>query len=239
MINVYILTLYPNLSDKIVQLNELIIDIGNQRLPIINPKNSDGSIMPKIVWKFKMYMEIAKHRIYDFSISVCEECNLGNIGAAFVLTRCIFENEVYIFDVMEQLKKYINEKNFAGCNELIFNRLLGVKIQRKDMPIIPNVLTMIDKLNKVIPGFKVHYDQLCEFSHPNYFAMMHLYAEMHHESNVYVGINRAYSIKESNIALLINSLIPSLKAIKLFLEDIDKLYPALTELSNDDEKKKV
>lgn len=235
MFNVFTRQLYPNLLDKIIELEGFIQDIIYLREPAIDP--SGKPVMPKVVWKLKTYVEITKHRVADFSIAVCNEWNMGNVGAAFVLVRCIYENQAYIFDILNQIESFIQNKDFNSCDDLIMNRLFGTKISQAGLPKIQNVLTVIDKLDKTIPGYRHHYDILSEFSHPNYWAMAQLYCKFHEKPYVHSEISSACGVNENNLDFLINSMIPSFMAFKDFLKSIDQIYPELTKLSNEDEDK--
>lgn len=238
MFNVHTRKLYPDLVPEMERVEALTRNILHTVSASVDPKNQDGTVMPKIVWKYKSYMEISKQRILDFVLSVANEWNYGNVGATFVLLRCIYENEAYLYDIYLQLGNFIEKKDFNSCNELIMNRLFGIKMEKEGFPKISNVLTAVNKLNKLIPGFREIYDNLSELSHPNCLAM-NLYAEFHETPYIHTHVDAALALTKRNFSTILNSITPSLMMIENLFKKIETLYPALTSLSDEDQKKSI
>ena len=228
--------LYPDLIPEMEVINELIKEIGKGVTSSIDPINQDGTVMPKIIWKLRTYIEVSRQRVLDFTLSIGELWNSRNVGGAFVLLRCIYENVVYLYHVYKQLERYIKKNDFHSCDEMIMKSLFGAKMKEKGLPDIGNVLTMIDKLDKLITGFRDIYDNLSEFTHPNYFAMAGLYCEFVNEPYIHSHIDGALGLNKKNLSIIINSLIPSLKGFNMFLNNIEELYEPLNKLSEDDFK---
>lgn len=220
--------LFKDYSDKIVQLDNLIMKLANRRISLIYP--GDHLEMPKIEWKYRTYNEIALHKTVDLTMSFCDSWNNGHVSTCFILVRAIYENVAYLFDIMKKLDMYIDEKDIDKIDDLIMNRLLGVKKSSiKELPVIVNVLTVIESTDKIVKGFMEHYQHLCEFAHPNYFGMYELYCLDHKESHS-SEINAAHGVNEKNFKFLIDSILPTLMNIDITLDNIDELYPKLNVL---------
>ncbi len=61
--------------------------------------------------------------------------------------------------------------------------LTGSKVWH-DLPGAINVLTMIDKVEKVIPGYRAHYDFLSEYAHPNWSGALGAYGIIDHNTAI-------------------------------------------------------
>lgn len=226
--------LFKDYNKKIVEFDNLIIKLANRRIPLIYP--GDKHEMPKIEWKYRTYNEIALHKTVDLTMSFCDSWNNGFVGTCFILVRSIYENVAYVFDIMKKLDMYVNEKDIDKIDDLIMNRLFGVrKSLTGKLPLIVNVMTAIESTDKIVKGFKEHYEILCEFAHPNHWAMYELYCLDHPESHS-SEISSARGVNEKNFTFLIDSIMPVLMNIDITLDNINELYPKLSILCNVDKK---
>lgn len=57
-------------------------------------------------------------------------------------------------------------------------RLLAGSKVWEDGPQALQILTCIDRMDKKVPGVRVHYDFLSEIAHPNWGGVVGMYAKM-------------------------------------------------------------
>lgn len=219
---------------EVKKLEEIIYNLENKRIYIIAPLD-EKPIMPKVVWKYKTYEQVSLHRVVDLATNACNNWNNGFPGTSFILTRCIFENCAYIYDLYFQTKRFIEEKKFSDCDELIMKITFGSRVKGVDMPEMPNVLTSIDKLNKVIPQFRNHFDHMCDLTHPNYLGMFNLYCK-DLQNDFISHISKGNGVNQGNFNIFVISLLAVLNTFLAYFHKLQSIYPSLTELSNEDYK---
>jgi hypothetical protein len=99
----------------------------------------------------------------------------GRLATATLLTRALIETVALHWRLCDQISRW-RKMEPKELNNRLNNMLLGWKGD-PDFPDAPNVLTMIDHLERQVPGVRNGYDQLSEIVHPNYGGVHGLYAE--------------------------------------------------------------
>lgn len=226
--------LFPKYSKEIDTINNLITQLNNRRSKTVNPATIP--ITPKVVFNLKSYVQLSLHRVVDLAMEACNSWNNGTPVVAIILDRAMLENVAYLFDISNQIKRYITENQFSEIHNLISNRLVGSRLKEARSKIC-NVMTVIDKIDKTFRGFKENYNFLSDFCHPNYSGMLGLYGKMNYDE-IYLKIDRRIGISEEIFFNVLFSLEPSLLIFEDCLNDIEKIYPALTDLSNKDAEQK-
>lgn len=106
----------------------------------------------------------------------------GRLATAILLTRAVIENVALhwrLGDLLTQRK----ETKGSELSDTLTRMLVGWK-NDKEFPEAFNALTMIDRLDRIVPGVRDSYDQLSEVAHPNYGGVHGLYAENDEENFV-------------------------------------------------------
>jgi hypothetical protein len=103
--------------------------------------------------------------------------------AAALVTRAVMETTaaiVYLHGLVDgALKRGMDDALDAKLNGF----LTGSKVWH-DLPGAINVLTMIDKVEKLMPGFRGHYDFLSEYAHPNWSGTHGAYGIIDHDTAI-------------------------------------------------------
>ena len=103
--------------------------------------------------------------------------------AAALVTRAVMETTaatVYLHGLVDRALK-------QGMDDALDAKLAGFLTGSKvwhDLPGAINVLTMIDKVDKVIPGYRGHYEFLSEYAHPNWSGTHGAYGIIDHEAAI-------------------------------------------------------
>lgn len=97
------------------------------------------------------------------------------LATATILTRAVMENVALHWRLGDLITR---RKETSGDNlsDTLTRMLVGWK-NDKEFPEAFNALTMVDRLDKIVPGVRDGYDQLSEIAHPNYSGVHGLYAQ--------------------------------------------------------------
>lgn len=106
----------------------------------------------------------------------------GRLATAALLTRAVIETVALHWRLGDLVAKRRGMKP-NDLSDRLTEMLVGWK-NDPEFPVAPNVLTMIDHLEKYVPGVRNGYDQLSEIAHPNYGGVHGLYAENDEENFV-------------------------------------------------------
>lgn len=106
----------------------------------------------------------------------------GRLATAIILTRAVIENVALHWRLGDLLTRRKETKG-SELSDTLTRMLVGWK-NDKEFPVAFNALTMIDHLDRIIPGVRDSYDQLSEVAHPNYGGVHGLYAENDEENFV-------------------------------------------------------
>lgn len=115
-------------------------------------------------------------------------CALGLLDsedyvAAALISRAVMETTA----AMVYLHGLVDRALEQGMDDALDAKLLGFLTGSKvwhDLPGAINVLTMIDKVEKVIPGYRGHYDFLSEYAHPNWSGTQGAYGIIDHDTAI-------------------------------------------------------
>ena len=165
-------------------------------------------------------------RSEELGRSACDLYERNDLGAAIVLTRALTENAAVIWHVQEQIDKYV--RGHCSKDDMVrLDRLLfGFKNQPQSegLPTPPNVLKFLDKFDKIVPGFRSQYDQLCEVTHPNWSGVLGLYSLLNCATYRF-EFGKAHSLREHPAMIGLLSLRGSLELIAHAHEKIDDRMP--------------
>lgn len=153
----------------------------------------------------------------------------GRLATAIILTRAVIENVALhwrLSDLITQRK----DTSGSDLSDTLSRMLVGWK-NDKEFPQAFNALTMVDRLDKIIPGVRDSYDQLSEVAHPNYGGVHGLYAENDEENFVtHLGPNvrdatprHAVLILAASLGLQFNADVQFSDALKEWIGELPSL----------------
>ena len=131
----------------------------------------------KIPFKVHSFIEIMNLRMFDFSESVQLLLKQNKVIPAIPLIRSLFENVAITNRIVNAVdSSLLNKKLTNDFDDLITKIKFGTRYNDEIVSI--NVLTQIDKLDKQFNGLRKCYDDLCEFTHPNWDGVEGSYSEL-------------------------------------------------------------
>ena len=223
--NKEIIEKFKKFEKDIIIINGLIDKIGSLKIDVVDPRAN--KIKQRPIWNLESYIQLAIHRVYDLGIETTNAWNNKNPAVAFLLTRAIYENTAYIYDLFHKIKAYYEEDNFNEIHEIIVNRLVGSRLSSNHRKII-NVLTAINTVAKELPDFKEFYEFISDFCHPNYSGMHGIYGKLDKE-HVRFYINKEYGYTEETFSFIITGLATGLE---LFYINAKNLLDNINELND-------
>lgn len=226
--------IYPEYDKIIGDINLLLNELFDLKESRISAKGNPP--MPLTVWKLKSYAQTSLHRTLDLTIESCKAWENEVPAVAFLLTRSVIETVAYIFDFSNQVKPLVDEGKFVEINDLINKLKYGEKIV-PNLPAIDNVLTVMDRIKKIIPDFRKNYENISSFCHPNYSAIGMLYSLQDMEEYCF-EIDKKYGVRKDFFSIIITFLYTSLELQKLSLNRLEIIYSELEKLDAKEYEKK-
>lgn len=142
-----------------------------------------------IIWRME---ELAR------SALVCLD-NADFVSAA-LLTRGVMETTAAIVYLHKLVNRAIDDGVTDDLEDKLTGFLTGSKIW-DDLGGAINVLTMIDAVDKVIPGYRKHYEFMCEYAHPNWSGTQGAYAIIDQEQFT-VSLRRGGRSPENSLKII-------------------------------------
>ncbi len=148
--------------------------------------------------------------------------NKMTVGAR-ILTRSALETVCLLIYMNERIQSVVeNKMSFNDFNEITVRLLMGAK-NRTEWPLPINVMTLVEESEKLYPGVKELYNDLCETAHPNYDGVCAGYMKIYKEKfEAEFGIyweERFGNQHEAAIRI----------CIKIFEEEYNNKWPKLFE----------
>lgn len=173
-------------------------------------------------------------RTEELARNACAALERNDFAAAALLTRGVTESAGLVWKLMELLdarKSYSPQE----MNDRLMRALLGWKADPGDFPEAYNVLTLVQRMDKVIGGVFRAYGTLSEIAHPNWSGVLALYGKTDRE-NFITSFGRALQNRDRNRDMIASALLGSLGAFEYaynkisdampkFLAELESLWP--------------
>lgn len=115
---------------------------------------------------FEVWKQANLRRIVDLAAAAHEMFRQGRLVPACTLTRSVFETVGIQYYIHKKLVEHTAKPDPESIHKLLLSSVFGRK--DKSWPEGPiQVLTAIDRMDKVFRGSRAEYDHLCEYAHPN------------------------------------------------------------------------
>ena len=166
---------------KIDDVRETLSSLQRYKVSVIEPFEADNSLKPKIVWKIDGYIQAVLYRICDLAEAAinCYETSL--FVPASILTRSTMETSAVFFACKKLATEVLHKKDIHSLDNMIMKLSFAVGYEDDTLPKAVNVLTHCDRVDRLIPGFRGVYDNLCEIVHPNYYGTEGFYSRVDKE----------------------------------------------------------
>jgi len=125
----------------------------------------------KIAWKLATYQHVLLHRIVALIDGVAVACNNRCALAAILSARALMETVAAVAALEANVLSQLANKDLSQIDAIAQRGISASRdtewLRTNPELIATNVVTYIDKLNKIAPGVRSHYDALSELCHPN------------------------------------------------------------------------
>lgn len=119
-------------------------------------------------------------RIEELGRAACDCYGRRDVVAAIVLTRAVVECAAALWHLMELVDHQVSKGIESDLHQKVLALLLGQRLDPSGSQAV-NVLTMLGRINKAIPGVSHSYDLLSEYAHPNWSGTAGSYSEIDRE----------------------------------------------------------
>ena len=156
----------------------------------------------KLPFKVLSLREVVIHRMAALSTSTVHLLDANQPVAAAILTRAAIETTALLHSLRCAITTFIENKDTRTLDEFLMKGLVGSRW--KDAKVqATSVLTLINRLDREMPGFREMYDDLCEYAHPNWSGLMGSFsARKDGDYEVSFGPSQSTDAQGSAIALL-------------------------------------
>ena len=129
----------------------------------------------KIAWKLATYQHVLLHRFVALMDGAAVAWNNRCTVSAMLSARALMETFAVMAEFERRVTRLLKEEDLGGLDALAQNGIFASRDEEmiRDDPETKaiNVITYVDKFDKIAKGFRGHYDMLSERCHPN--AMGH------------------------------------------------------------------
>jgi hypothetical protein len=198
------------------------VQLLGENLPVIVDPASI-SLSAKIPYKALCFREGLIWRAEELGRTACEHYAGGDYVAAIVLTRALAETAAAAWYLKDLIERQLSSGVEMDLDDQMMRLLMGHK-NLADMPQAINVLTFLDRVDKLVPGIRKSYDTLSEYSHPNWHGTALAYSENDRE-RILTNFGRGYRDPSRHASLGLNCLIGSLMIFETAYNAISTLFP--------------
>ena len=135
------------------------------------------TLKSKIPFKALSIRELLIHRLSALAINAVELLEKGHVVSGVVLTRSVVETVAVLYVLHERIFRYLENNNLKDFDDFLMRCLLGSRNKTGKREAI-NILNAIDRVDKKHSGFRIAYDGLCEYTHPNWAGTMGAYGKI-------------------------------------------------------------
>lgn len=129
---------------------------------------SQNSMLP---YKALAVRELLLHRVSALATAAVELFYSERTIPAVVLTRAVVEAVAVCYALHEHVERFLVDRSANNLDDFLVRSLVGAR-NNPEMPTATNILKFIDQAEKTLPQFRSVYDNLCEYTHPNWAGMM-------------------------------------------------------------------
>lgn len=147
-----------------------------EQLRKVRIKPASNSLVNKPIFELEYFKESVLYRFIDLAEATYILLDVGNYLGAITTVRSLQETSSVMWYINELCQYAIANKELTHFTKRMHSLIVGWK-NDDEFPNPPNVLTLIDKVDKTISGYRKHYDILSEYAHPNWHGTMGLFAK--------------------------------------------------------------
>lgn len=169
---------------RISVFNDVLQRLADRRVGAVHVEGV--FLRSKIAWKIGNYQQVILRRTVMLAEGCAAMWNAGNSIGALLCARALMETAAVFLDFRNQLRRLSGVADVDGIEALVANRTFGHKREgwprEEDEKAAVNVITMVGKLDKLMPSASSTYGLLSEFCHPNYLGVVGLFAVLNEDT---------------------------------------------------------
>jgi hypothetical protein len=168
------------LSGLVKQAGEIASDLARSRpksfeIPASTPAN-------RVPFKAKSCREMMLIRTSELASGAVDSLKRKRPVVAATLTRSVMESMAKAHELQRILDDFVIKPEGKDLDAALMQYLFGSR-NNSNLPNATNILTAIDRTEKMIPHFRENYDRLSELAHPNFLGGLGAFVELDLEQN--------------------------------------------------------
>jgi hypothetical protein len=207
----------------VASINGALIRLAGLRLDKINLLDEPYR-KSKVAWKIAMFSNSVTYRFCSLADGTAIAWNADNMLGTVLCSRALTETVALLWEFADRFLKLAEVEDFGAVDTLATAYLFGTRDEEllKDNPELHarQILKAIDHVDRVITGFRSHYDRLSEFCHPNSWGHRGLFSDLDHKT----GMAR---FGQRNRDRFIVPVICALGTADLFASNLEKINQAV------------
>ncbi len=188
--------------------------------------------MAKVAWKVAAFSQVGLHRVVALADAATLAWNAGAVIGAILCVRSLIETVALIADFEGQITRIVSTGRIEDIDDLVMNRNFANKLGwhaptgKPEQYVPTNILTLVTKLDRTIPGVKSHYSTLSEICHPNALGTHSMFSELRAEEHaLYLG--QAHGIARGG---LLSHMLPGVGLAGFVRYRLEALQAAMPEI---------
>jgi hypothetical protein len=145
--------------------------------------------------------------------------------AGIALTRAVIESVAVVFAVHERVSQFLVDQNVEQLDNSLMTYLMGSR-NNPDLPPAANILTLIDRMNKLLDGARSTYDAMCESTHPNWAGTLGAFGDIDREA---FELKLGPSGRVNSFGVGVNALSGALMIFEHYYGELAELIKRLNE----------
>jgi hypothetical protein len=125
----------------------------------------------KLPFKALSVRELLIHRVAELAEPAVDLFERGKIVPAVVLTRSVVETVAVAYALYRSVRRFIEDRDATAFDTFLMQTLMGTRWPDWKHR-STNILTLIQHVEKEVPGFEASYNALSEIAHPNWSGML-------------------------------------------------------------------
>lgn len=190
------------------------------------------SLVAKTPFKLASIRDLLVHRVYDISEQAIALFETQHPIPAIILARAAFESAAMMHYALEKTRQCVDGKSIDQIDDDLMRVLLGAKNDFSTFTSI-NIMTAMEKLDNWCNGSMTMYEDLSEFSHPNWSGCLGSYGTTDEETRI---LHLKTEIKTGDFPYVqgMTAVAISLGTAIHFFNEISRLMPSFVDLCERD-----
>jgi hypothetical protein len=216
-------------TELVETINSTLARLKDRRLKELTV--SGPFLKSKLAWKVAGYQQAVLYRVVMLARGCALNWNANNTLCSILAARALMETVALLLDFENQLGRLRNSSDFGGMDDLVNNWTFATRdagwISQAPETEATNVLTFIDKLERLLPDARRYYDMLSEWCHPNWLGHYMFFATLDTETGTVTFSDEKH--RQEKLDLILGAAI-LIVVVEDCMVRLDKAIPELAEL---------